>query len=528
MRPYPSTFGRIRPLAALASAAVASALLAGVGCEEPDLCANPGYPSATGAVLRVHGLCGNDQGDGSAQAPFGTIGAALLHASAGTTVVVASGIYRESVTLPPGVHLVGAGGAGTQLSPYDGVGLTIAGKGTSTVRSIVIEQARGIGIDIDQAEVVLDQVVVRGTKSLSAAQPGHGIRANAAAKLTLQRCQVQDSAGIGVAVTGSGPVVIIDPLFKPAQGPRSQDQAGIIDPLFLPASRISSNALGGVAIIDPLFVPNSTAADLQLVASDIGKNGKYGVALFGASARVERSVVHGSASVAGAQGDGLVLAASTQGGHAAKALSMTVDAASLVTGCARLGILIAAPGKGEVAGEVSQCERGGVWAQGPGAEVEIQGSALLAKNAVVGVAASAGARLAVFGARIADTRALAYTAPGSTGSVDLADGVGVFSQASGKITGAKLIGNPRAGVIGHSCATKSDGMPDLLIENTLIQGSKYGVVVAGQFGTDAAAASAPKSSDNSYADVEEQQSTDALAVQENACGAASEGCSLAP
>ena len=525
MRQSPRTFGRISPLAALASVAVAGALVFSAGCDDPDPCASPGYPSASGTVLRVHGVCGSGQGDGSAQAPFASIGAALLHASAGTTVVVASGIYRESVTLPPGVNLVGSA---TQLSPYDGVGLTIAGKGTSTVRSIAIVEARGIGIDIDQAEVVLDQVIVRGTNSLSAAQPGHGIRANAAAKLTLQGCQVQDSAGIGVAVTGSGPVVIIDPLFKPAQLARSQDQAGIIDPLFMPASRITSNALGGVAIIDPLFVPNSTAVDLQVVASDIGKNGKYGVALFGASARIERSALHGSTSVAGAQGDGLILAAATHGANAAKKLSVALDAGSVITGCARLGLLIAAPGKAEVAGEVSQCERGGVWAQGQGAEAEIQGTALLAKNAVVGVAASAGARLAVFGARIHDTLALAYTAPGSTGSVDLADGVGVFSQASGKVSGAKLIGNLRAGVIGHSCATKSDGMPDLLIENTLIQGSKYGVVVAGQFGAGAASASAPESGDNKYTDVDSQQSTDVLAVQENPCGADNETCSLAP
>jgi hypothetical protein len=525
MRLFRWTLGSIGPFAALATAGIAIALLGTVGCDEPDPCANIGYPSATGPVLHVSGACGSSGGDGSAQSPYGAIGTALERAAAGTTVVVSAGIYRESLTLPPGVNLVGSA---VHLRPIDGVGLTIAGKGSRTVRSIKILEARGIGIDIDQAEVLLDQVEVQGTNSLSAAQPGHGIRANGAAKLTLQRCQVTDSAGIGVAVTGSGPVVIIDPLFMPAQGARSQGQVAIIDPLFMPASRITSNAMGGVAIIDPLFMPGSTAADLQLVASDIGKNGKYGVALFGASARIERSALHDSTAVAGAQGDGLILAAATQGGNPGKALSLSLDAASLITRCARLGMLIAAPAKAEVAGEVSRCEHGGVWAQGIGAAVEIQGPAVLAQNAVVGVAASAGARLTVLGARIADTRALAYTAPGSTGSADLADGVGVFSQASGKVSGAKLIGNLRAGVIGHSCATKSDGMPDLLIENTVIQGSKYGVVVAGQFGAGAAAASAPEDGDNSYADVDSKQSTDVLAVQENPCGNAGETCALAP
>lgn len=528
MRSYPPLRAGAGPLLALAALGVAAALAVVSGCEEPDPCAAPSFPSASGAVLRVSGVCGSDGGDGSAQAPYRTIGAAMQRAAAGTTVVVAAGIYPEAVTLPTGVHLVGASAAATRLAPSDGVGLTIAGKGSHTVRAILIDGARGVGIDIDGAEVLLDRVTVRGTTSLSAAQPGHGVRAHAAAKLTLQRCQLVDNAGIGVVARASGPVAIIDPLFQPSQGARAKDQAGIIDPLFVPASRISGNAQGGVAIIDPLFLVGATTPDVQLVASDISGNGKYGLGLFGASGRIERSAIRGSTALAGAQGDGVVLAAATQAQGAAKTLALTLDQASVVTGCARTGVLLTTQAKAQIAGEVSQCERGGVWAQGAGAEVEIQGTALLAKNAVVGVAASAGAKLGVFGARIVDTRALAYRAPGSSAAVDLADGVGVFSNASGKVSGAQLIGNLRAGVIGHSCATKSDGTPDLLVDNTLIQGSKYGVVVAGQFSAGAAAASAPEDGENKYSDVDNQQSTDALAVQESPCGDSAGSCTPVP
>jgi len=67
-----------------------------------------------------------------AASPCATIGFALSQASAGDTVLVAGGIYFESVVMETGVHLLGQG-AIIPLTPLNSPAVLFSGTGPNTV-----------------------------------------------------------------------------------------------------------------------------------------------------------------------------------------------------------------------------------------------------------------------------------------------------------------------------------------------------------------------------------------------------------
>ncbi len=514
----------------------ALALATAFACVASDdpACAKESWPSATGPVLRVSAVCGQDNGDGSATRPYRTLEAAVKAAKAGDTVVVAAGTYTAGVTVPAGIHLAGAGAAAVRLETGDSPAMAIDGAGTSRISGIGVYNAKGFGISVTNgADATLVGVRVEKTLAGKAVgHQGHGVAANGAKKVTLEGCQLVGNAGVGLVVQASGPVGIIDPLFlkDPSATARGVGKVGIIDPLFVPKSQVTGNQGGGVAIIDPLFAPAGDAPvpDLTVTATDLAANGKFGIALYGAGATITRSAIRATKGNQGDAADGLIVAPRQVPGAKDPILSVKVDAASVLTGNNRAGILATAGAEVEVAAEVSLSGRGGVWAQGDKAKVRLTKAAVLAQNTMVGVAVTAGATLEVMGARVSDTKAYAYMAPRGGNAVDIADGIGVFGKARGTVRDAVIKGNPRAGVIGRDCATDSVGMPDLKIENTQISGSKYGVVIAGKYGQqNVAGAAAPKDKGNSYDGVTNESSEEDLTVQESPCDGG-KPCSGAP
>lgn len=510
----------------MAWAALAAAA-GGVACGDEDPCAQVSFPPASGTVLRVGGRCAVAGGDGSVAKPYATITAALKAAAPGDTVAVAAGTYAEGLTVPPGVNLAGVGADKVRIQPAQTAGVSIKGAGASTISGIGVYNAAGFGIGAsDGIDLTLKGVRVEKTQaSADGKNPGYGVAASGAKKLTLDGCQVVGSSGVGVVASGTGPVSIIDPLFlkNPMASARGGGAVGIIDPLFMPSSQVTGNQGGGVAIIDPLFAPKGDAAspDLTISATDIAANGKYGVALYGGGAAISRTAIRMTKGNLGDAADGLIVAPRQTANAAAPAQVVKVDELSVLTGNGRAGVLATGAAEVEVGAEVSLSGRGGVWAQGSAAKMRLTSAAHLAQNTMVGVAVTAGATLDFNGGRVSDTKPFAYVPPAGGSKVDLADGVGVFGSAHGSIRGAILKGNPRAGIIGHDCASDKDGNPDLKVENTAISGSKYGVVITGNYnqaaGTNAAASAAPKDKGNSYADVSSEASQDDLPVQDSPC-----------
>ena len=509
-----------------------AAVAADPGCVPTDegACAGVQFPTAAaGRALRVSASCGTASGDGSGNSAFVTIGAALAAAQAGDTVVVAAGNYGESLNIKPGVHLIGVGRAAVIVEPANATGIVVSGAGATRIEGLTIKGAKGFGIGVVGAEVGLKNVRVEGTGA-NAKNPGNGISAEGAKSLSLDGCQVVDSVGVGVAVKGSGPVSIIDPLFlkNPQGAARNGTTVGIIDPLFLPQSQITGNKSGGVAIIDPLFSPGSDAAapNLTLSATDIARNGKFGVALYGASAAITRSAIRDTAINGGDAAEGVLVAPRSVAATSAAVPVVTIDKATVVTNCARAGILVAAAANVQVAAEVSLSGRGGIWAQGSATKVTVSAEAHLAQNKMVGIVVTGSATLDFNGGRVSDTKPKQWANPAGGPVTELADGIGVFGLARGSIKGAVLKGNPRAGIIGNNCAATSDGLPDLRVEATTISGSKYGVVVHGSYGkagTNAAASAAPADKGNSY-DVATESSSDDLPVADSLCDDGKKDC----
>ncbi len=502
------------------------------GCSVETACDTTAYPSASGSVLRVSAACGQEGGNGSSGAPFRTISAALSAATPGTTIVVAEGNYGESLSIPAGVSVVGIGMDKVVVEPFLAKGgILVSGTGATRITGLTVTGATGFGIGVQTAEVALSNVRVTKTNASGADQPGHGISAQGAARLDLQGCQLTNNDGVGLVAQGCGPVSIIDPLFSknPTGTARGKpgSTVGIIDPLFLPHSVVKDNAGGGVAIIDPLFMTGGQIA-LQLTATDVQHNGRYGVALYGAGASLARCAIHGTYGQANDSADGLVVAPGLAAATSSAALAVQMDGTSIVTGNGRAGVLVTANATIEIGAEISLNARGGVWAQGAGALVNMSASALVAQNTMVGLAVTAGATLHVDGTRIADTVPRSVVLPaGGTAAVELADGIGIFGQAHGRISGAILSGNKRAGVVARDCATLSNGWPDLVVENTTIGGGQYAVVVNGNYPTAAVDAAENGGTGNNFGGVADKTAHADLPVQDSLCDAAS-ACSPTP
>ena len=480
------------------------------------------FATVAGGAVYVSAKAGAGDGDGSAARPLKSIQAAIAVADAlprngggsstGPWVVLGAGDYAEAIVVPGGVSVTGSGSAGaTRILPPGGIGIRVSGAGRTFLRDLSVVGAVGSGIAVDTGGVTLSNVTVSGTKA-SGPKSGNGLDLSGVAFAEIQSCTIRDNAGIGVSAKGSGTVSIIDPLFHTdprGQNAKDPGSVGIIDPLFLPASNIDHNQGGGVAIIDPLFLPGD-GVSLRIESSNIGANQRFGVATLGGNVVIAGSAIHG---IVAPDGDGLLIGAPSVAPKSALTVRVT---GSIVTGNARAGVLLNGPATLDFQGECSANAHGGIWAQHAAAVVRTNVDALIARNTAVGIAVSNGASLVVDGSRIADTQPLAYLPAGATVTVSAADGIGVYGQAHGKITGARISGNPRAAVLAKGCAAKADGSPDLDVTGCSISGSKWGVVVNGQYSQMAAVGAAPG---NSYdgVDAEKQSNTQDLPAPESVC-----------
>ncbi len=414
--------------------------------------------------------CGQLGADGSAALPLAGL-AAIGDASTKGTIVLLAGDYDEALSLDGDVTIVGAEPRGVRLHQT----LTLGGSGVATVRGVDVVNASGAGIKATGVTLKLEDVRVEGTTA-KADGTGHGVQLNGVAGASLVSTTVRGSAGIGVLAKGSGAISIVEPIFtKPPRGV-GDEKIGIVEPIFQPAALIADNGQGGIAIVEPIFAPkgDEPAPSLTMRGVEVRANKGFGVALFGADARIEASAIHDTAvGSKGPWADGVQVLA----GKVARVNTLIIDDQSVITGNARGGVVALAATDVTVSAEVSDNGFVGLWVNGKGSVIRTDAKAVFWGNVLCAVGATGGADLRMTGSRAGHTHAKDIGADGADRMVG--DGVGVFDGARATIQNAKFIDNDRAAVLVHAAATKADGTVDVEIDGTTFVGGKYAVVVNG-------------------------------------------------
>lgn len=462
-----------------------------------DGCEALGYPVLESGALYVAAACGVGSEEGTQQAPFATITAALKAAKDGQTISVASGVYRESLSLGKGVRLVGAGRDAVQIQPDAGRGIQVSGSGAVRVESLSVVGAQFAGIGSSGAPLLLKDVEVRKTsrpKDPVTGLPlgGNGVEVTGGGALTLEGCVISGNQGTGVIAHGGGAVSIIDPAFiiDPSYMPRSADHVGIIDPAFSvgAGSVISGNRKGGVAIIDPSYGPANGKADdasdvaLSVRGALLDGNWSFGIVLYGASASLQAvGVANTRQETSEDDGHGLVV---VPGLKSQAPVHVDIDDKSVFAGGGGSGLLVSSTEKiaidvdsqADVSGNVA----GGVWVGGKAATLRLGAKTRLSRNHMLGAAATGGARLEATGAHIEDTQPKMWGPPAGGLPVPIADGVGFFEGGRGRLTGVAIASMQRAAVIVVGGGDKAgNGELDLTFDQLQVSGSKYGLVVNG-------------------------------------------------
>jgi len=179
-----------------------------------------------------------DGGDGSASAPFDTIGDGVARAAAGDTVAIGKGRYDESVRLTRSVILRGACAAETTLTvsaggaPVEGaivvsgtdvevrdlmvddpetVGARITLGGAATFEGIVIRGATGTGLAAEAGgSLVARRIAVRDGRPLASGSTGRGLNVQSGGQISLTEAEVADNLDVGIFVLGDGSSVTLD------------------------------------------------------------------------------------------------------------------------------------------------------------------------------------------------------------------------------------------------------------------------------------------------------------------------------
>lgn len=219
---------------------------------------------------------------------FPTIGAAVLAAAAGDTIVISSGIYAERVVIPVGLSdlkIQGKGNAVIDAFPtggsVGGIGLDILASGVR-VSHLTVQNARngsdkGVGIFLAGPGARVEDVRVVGCQD-------RGIW------MAAPNCTLTDSTVIGnlenVYVPGAQAKII---------GVESRGAASFDVTILGSSSLVKNCRLGANSAQSVIYV---AANDVKLIDNEIVSPGHWGIALFAVGGVVKKNrIVGGNAGV---------------------------------------------------------------------------------------------------------------------------------------------------------------------------------------------------------------------------------------
>ena len=196
----------------------------------------PDVGASAQSALYVDGSVAS--GDGSREAPFATLQAALAAADPGATIVLAAGQYAAPGTLTRDVALWGRCASMVTLSGVapalpgfpasihtssasvtvvgvtlrgDGLGAVASSTGVLTLRDVILDQSREAALHAagTGASITGEQVLIRDTRGL-AFPDGRGANAELGATITLHRSTLLRAVGVAVRASGTGSRVVLD------------------------------------------------------------------------------------------------------------------------------------------------------------------------------------------------------------------------------------------------------------------------------------------------------------------------------
>jgi len=199
----------------------------------------------------VYVKAGAQDGDGTRETPFATIGAALASLGGATTIALAPGTYDGAFVLPARVTLAGACTESTVLASTsasnDAAVISAMGEGAVverlrvsesarpavllasaelTLRDVLIETATGAAIRVtDGAHLVVENVAIRDIRPLDDGSAGQGILATESV-IDATRLSIERARSSALAVVGASARCTVTDLAIRDSAPRDSDGGG--------------------------------------------------------------------------------------------------------------------------------------------------------------------------------------------------------------------------------------------------------------------------------------------------------------
>jgi hypothetical protein len=201
----------------------------GSGCPAGEFPANlpEGRP-----ILYVRG--GESGGDGTPDAPYGTIAKAITEAPEGALIALARGTYEEAVSLGPGLTLWGACVSETILrssEPATEAGVVTAAGLGAVVRNLQIQTSARPGLvapegtSLEAADIAIDETTVAGAWAFGGelvlrnavvsrtrtreSVDGYGAHASKGGAIRIDRAWFQQNHSVGVYADGAGSTLTV-------------------------------------------------------------------------------------------------------------------------------------------------------------------------------------------------------------------------------------------------------------------------------------------------------------------------------
>ena len=267
-------------------------------------------------------------GDGTMDAPYGSLSAAVRASTRGTVIALAKGTYDAPHRLPGGFTVVGACAAETVLvndviatapvvtvegdgavlrdvrvGPSASAGIVAAMGGSFELDGVVVDGVTRFGVVLVGAELAARRLVVSETRLQPSIGGGRGLVAERGSTAELREAAFLDNAEMGLQVLGGSRVVIEDGVIAGTgagvagvPGDMIADSTGIFafDAADVTLRRvvIEDNYDQGIGLFDAtttLVVESSVIRDH--VPPDVGGRGGSALLAQGATATLRRTVV---------------------------------------------------------------------------------------------------------------------------------------------------------------------------------------------------------------------------------------------